>query len=82
MVHRLLARTNNQSLEQSLGGSMNIGDLVTIRNHPEHLGVITDFCEEEEDCYGWITVLWFSNDDGFNESKIPLSSAKHIEVLQ
>ena len=61
---------------------MNIGDLVTIRNHPEHLGVITELSEEESDCYGWISVLWFNNDDGFSEFKIPLSSAKHIEVIQ
>ena len=28
VAHRLLARKNNQSLEQSLGGCMRIGDLV------------------------------------------------------
>ena len=61
---------------------MKIGDLVSVRSHPEHIGVITELSEEESDCYGWITVLWFSNDDGFNESKIPLSSAHHIEVIQ
>jgi len=61
---------------------MNIGDLVTIRNHPEHVGIITGLCEEEEDCYGWIAVLWFNNDDGFSEFKIPFSSAHHIEVMK
>ena len=61
---------------------MNIGDLVTIRNHPDHLGIITQLSKEEEDCYGWITVLWFKYDEGFSEFKIPLSSAKHIEVMQ
>ena len=61
---------------------MNIGDLVTIRNHPEHLGVITELSEEESDCYGWIAVLWFSDDGALSEYKIPLSSAKHIEVIQ
>ena len=59
-----------------------IGDLVTIRNHPEHLGVITELSEEESDCYGWIAVLWFNNDDGFSEFKIPLASAHHIEVIK
>ena len=61
---------------------MNIGDLVTIRNHPDHLGIITQLSKEEEDCYGWIAVLWFNNDEGFSEFQIPLSSAKHIEVIQ
>ena len=61
---------------------MNIGDLVTIRKHRDHLGIITGLCEEEEDCYGWISVLWFNNDEGFSEFKIPFSSAQHIEVLK
>ena len=26
---------------------MNIGDLVIIRNHPEHVGVITDLSKED-----------------------------------
>ena len=60
---------------------MNIGDLVTIRKHPDHLGIVTDLCEEEEDCYGWIAVLWF-NDDEVSRFKIPLSSAHHIEVIK
>jgi hypothetical protein len=59
---------------------MNIGDLVTIRNHPEHVGVITDL--NKEDGTGWIAVLWFNNDEGFSEFKIPLSSAHHIEVVK
>ena len=59
---------------------MNIGDLVTIRNHPDHVGVITDL--SKEDGTGWIAVLWFNNDEGFSEFKIPLSSAKHIEVIK
>jgi len=59
---------------------MEIGDLVTIRNHPEHLGVITDLSKEEG--AGWIAVLWFNSDDGLSEFKIPLSSAHHIEVVK
>ena len=59
---------------------MNIGDLVTIRNHPEHVGVITDL--NKEDGTGWIAVLWFNNDEGFSEFKIHLSSAHHIEVVK
>jgi hypothetical protein len=31
---------------------------------------------------GWISVLWFNNDEGFSEFQIPLSSAKHIEVMK
>ena len=61
---------------------MNIGALVTIKNHPEHVGIITDLAEEEEDCYGWIAVLWFNSDEGLSEFKIPLTSAKHIEVMK
>ena len=62
---------------------MNIGDLVSVRNHPNHLGVITDLSKQEEDCYGWITVLWFNDfDDGLSEFRIPLSSAHHIEVIK
>ena len=59
---------------------MNIGDLVSVRNHPDHLGIITQLSEEHD--YGWIAVLWFNNDDGFTEFKIPLSSAHHIEVIK
>ena len=59
---------------------MNIGDLVTVRNHPEHIGVITELSEKHD--YEWIAVLWFNNDDGFSEFKIPLSSAHHIEVIK
>ena len=59
---------------------MNIGDLVTIRNHPEHVGVITDL--SKEDGTGWIAVLWLNSDEGLNSFKIPLSSAHHIEVIQ
>ena len=59
---------------------MEIGDLVTIRNHPEHLGVITDLSKEEGT--GWIAVLCFNSDDGLSEFKIPLSSAHHIEVVK
>ena len=59
---------------------MNIGDLVSVRNHPDHLGIITQLSEEHD--YGWIKVLWFNNDDGFSEFKIPLSSAHHIEVIK
>ena len=59
---------------------MNVGDLVTIRNHPEHIGVITELSEEEEDCYGWIAVLWFN--DALTKFKIPLYSARHLEVIQ
>jgi len=59
---------------------MNIGDLVTIRNHPEHVGVITDLSNE---CgTGWIAVLWFNSDEGLSAFKIPLSSAHHIEVVK
>jgi len=61
---------------------MNIGDLVTIKDHPDYVGVITELSEEEEDCYGWIAVLWFNDDSALNKSKIPLSSAHHIEVMQ
>ena len=61
---------------------MNIGDLVTIKNHPEHVGVITDLCDEEEDCYGWIAILWFNNDDGFSEFKIQIRNAQHIKVIK
>lgn len=60
---------------------MKIGDLVTVRNHPDHLGIITQLSEEQEDCWGWVAVLWFNNDDGFSEFKIPLTSAHHIEVI-
>lgn len=59
---------------------MNIGDLVKIRNNPEHVGVITDL--SKEDGTGWIAVLWFNNDEGLSEFKIPLSSAHHIEVIK
>ena len=59
---------------------MNIGDLVSVRNHPDHLGIITQLSEKHD--YGWIAVLWFNNDDGFSEFKIPLSSAHHIEVIK
>ena len=59
---------------------MNIGDLVTIRNHPEHVGVITDLSKEDET--GWIAVLWLNSEDGLNSFKIPLSSAHHIEVVK
>ena len=59
---------------------MNIGDLVTIRNHPDHLGIITRRSEDHD--YGWIAVLWFSSDEGLNEFQIPLSSAHHIEVVK
>ena len=59
---------------------MNIGDLVTIRNHPEHVGVITDL--SKEDGTGWIAVLWLNSDEGLNSFKIPLSSAHHIEVVK
>ena len=59
---------------------MNIGDLVTIRNHPEHVGIITDLSEPHD--YGWIAVMWFTNDEGLNSFKIPLSSAHHIEVVK
>jgi hypothetical protein len=61
---------------------MNIGDLVTVRNHPEHIGVITELSELESGLDGWISVLWFNNDEGFSEFQIPLSSAKHIEVMK
>ena len=47
MVHRLLARTNNQSLAQSLGGSMKVGDLV--KDITGLIGIVTrvdvDFVE-------------------------------------
>ena len=59
---------------------MKVGDLVTIRNHPEHVGVITDL--SNEDGTGWIAVLWFNDDGVLNEYKIPLSSAHHIEVMK
>ena len=59
---------------------MNIGDLVTIRNHPEHVGVITDL--SKEDGTGWIAVLWLNSDEGLRSFKIPLSSAHHIEVVK
>ena len=60
---------------------MKIGDLVSVRNHPNHLGVITDLSESHD--HGWITVLWFNDfDDGLSEFKIPLSSAHHIEVIK
>ena len=59
---------------------MNIGDLVTIRNHPDHLGIITQLSEPHD--YGWIAVLWFNSDEGLNSFKIPLSSAHHIEVMK
>ena len=58
---------------------MNIGDLVTIKGHTEHVGVITDLSGYP--C-AWITIKWFNNDIVFSEFQIPLSSAKHIEVLQ
>ena len=61
---------------------MNIGDLVTVRNHPEHLGVITELSEEQTDSYGWTAIIWFNDDGALNEYKIPLSSAKHIEVIK
>ena len=58
---------------------MTIGDLVTIKNHPEYVGVITDLSGYP--C-AWISVMWFNNDEGFSEFQIPLSSAKHIEVIK
>ena len=62
---------------------MNIGDLVSIRNHPEHVGIITDLANPvDEHDYGWIAVLWFNSDEGLNSFKIPLSSAHHIEVVK
>ena len=61
---------------------MNIGDLVTIRNHPEYIGIITKLSELESGLDGWIAVKWFNNDDGFSEFQIPLSSADHIEVIK
>ena len=59
---------------------MKIGDLVSVRNHPEHIGIITQLSEKHD--YGWIAVMWFNNDEGFSEFKIPLSSAHHIEVIK
>ena len=60
---------------------MKVGDLVTIRNHPEHLGIITQLSEEHD--YGWIAVLWVnSTSKRFKEFKIPLSSAHHIKVMK
>ena len=60
---------------------MTIGDLVTIRNHPEHVGIITDL--NKEDGTGWIAVLWVnSTSQRFKEFRIPLSSAHHIEVMK
>ena len=62
---------------------MKVGDLVSVRNHPEHLGVITELSELESGLDGWIAISWFTDcDSGMSEYKIPLSSAKHIEVLQ
>ena len=60
---------------------MKIGDLVTIRNHPEHIGVITDLSKELGN--DWIAVLWInSTSKGLSEFRIPLSSAHHIEVIK
>ena len=60
---------------------MKVGDLVTVRNHPEHIGVITELSEKHD--YQWIAISWFTDcDSGLSEFKIPLSSAQHIEVMK
>jgi hypothetical protein len=56
---------------------MNIGDLVRIKEHPEHTGLVLNVYDE--DGYTWIKIQWLAN--GLNCFTVPLESLKHIEVI-
>ncbi len=56
---------------------MNIGDLVRVKEHPEHIGVVLNVYDEEG--YTWIKIQWLGDED--NCFSTPLEQLKHLEVI-
>ena len=60
---------------------MNIGDLVQVKNNPDHIGLVT--CLDYENGYDWITIQWITGgESALMLTRIPMESAKHLEVIQ
>jgi len=56
---------------------MNIGDLVRIKDHPEHTGLVLNIYDE--DGFEWIKIQWF----GYEQEclTVPLRALNHLEVV-
>ena len=56
---------------------MNIGDLVRIKDHPEHTGLVLDIYDA--DGLEWIKIQWFGNEQEC--LTMPLHALNHLEVI-
>jgi hypothetical protein len=56
---------------------MNSGDLVRVKDHPEHIGLVLNVYDE--DGYTWIKIQWFGDED--NCFAHPLHALNHLEVI-
>ena len=56
---------------------MNIGDLVRIKDHPDHTGLVLDIYDA--DGFEWIKIQWFGDEQEC--LTMPLHALKHLEVV-
>ena len=56
---------------------MNIGDLVRVKEHPEHIGLVLKVYYDTD--YTWIKIQSLGDED--NCFTTPLEQLKHLEVI-
>ena len=56
---------------------MNIGDLIGVKRHPEHIGLVLNIYDE--DGYTWVKIQWLGDED--NCFTTTLENLQHLEVI-
>ena len=57
---------------------MKVGDLVTMKRHRNHLGIVTNLGSDGGEA--WITIKWFVGE--IEMFRFPTELANHFEVIQ